>query len=73
MKQLKEYIKEGLFDDVDKLEGKNGLASSTKQLKKDIGDWICNNYYSSFARRSQYKLKKRTIEVDMSTVPPTVN
>ena len=73
MKQLKEYIKEGLFDDVDKLDGKNSLESNIKQLKKDIGDWICNNYYSAFACRSQYKLKKRDIEIDTSTAPPTVN
>ena len=45
MKQLKEFImesigskttlKEGLFDDIDKLEGKNGLDTNVKQLKKD--------------------------------------
>lgn len=34
MKQLKEYIKEGLFDDIDKQEGKNNLAAQNKQLKK---------------------------------------
>ena len=73
MKQLKEYIKEGLFDDVDKLEGKNSFASNTKQLKKEIVDWISNNYYSSHTRKNNYKLKKRAIEVDTSTTPPTVN
>ena len=73
MKQLKEYIKEGLFDDIDKLEGKNSFASNTKQLKKEIVDWVSNNYYSSYTRKSQYKLKKRTIEVDTTTTPPTVN
>jgi hypothetical protein len=73
MKDLKEYIKEGLFDDIDKIEGKNSLASNVKQLKKEIVDWISNNYYISYARKSQHKLKKRTIKVDMTTVPPTVN
>jgi hypothetical protein len=33
MKTLKEYIKEGLFDDIDKLEGKKGLENNFKLLK----------------------------------------
>ena len=43
MKDLKEYIKEGLFDDIDKLEGKKGLANNLKLLKKEITDWIINH------------------------------
>ena len=73
MKNLKEYIKEGLFDDIDKLEGENSLESNAKQLKKEIVDWVSNNYYLSYTRKNQYKLKKHTIEVDMATIPPTVN
>ena len=73
MKDLKEYIKEGLFDDINKLEGKSGLESNYKQLKKEIIDWISNNYYSSYPRRNSHKLKKRNIEVDMTTTPPTVD
>lgn len=68
MKQLKEYIKEGLFDDIDKQEGKNNLAAQNKQLKKEIVDWISKYYMESLN-----KLKKRSLTVDMSTIPPTVN
>ena len=73
MKNLKEYIKEGLFDDIDKLEGKNGLESNAKQLKKEIIDWICSNYYSESGERKTYLLKKKFLEVDMTTTPPTVD
>ena len=38
MKDLKGYIKEGLFDDIDEIEGKNSLEYNTKQLEKDIND-----------------------------------
>ena len=50
MKDLKEYIKEGLFDDVDKLEGKNGLENNLKLLKKEINDWIKTNIKKSSGR-----------------------
>jgi hypothetical protein len=73
MKNLKEYLVEGLFDNVDKLEGKSGLESNAKQLKKEIVDWICSNYYSEPGQRKTYLLKKKFLEVDMTTVPPTVN
>ena len=43
MKNLKEYVKEGLFDDLDKIEGKNSLESNAKQIKKEIENWICSN------------------------------
>lgn len=69
MKQLKEYIKEGLFDDIDKQEGKNNLAAQNKQLKKEIVDWISDYYLESYNK----KLKKRSLTVDMSTIPPTVD
>lgn len=43
MINLKEYVKEGLFDNIDELEGKNGLESGFAILKQDIIDWITNN------------------------------
>lgn len=70
MKILKEYIKEGLFDDVDELEGENSLESNAKQLKKEIIDWICSNYFSASSERKSYLLKKKYLEVDITTVPP---
>lgn len=68
MKHLYDIVKEGLFDDIDKIEGKNNLAAQNKQLKKEIVDWICKYYMESLN-----KLKKRSLVVDMSTIPPTVN
>ena len=65
MKDLKEYIKEGLFDDVDKLEGKNGLKYNSTQLKKEIIDWIVRN-----TSESVYKSK---FKFDMTTALITVN
>ena len=65
MKNLKEFIKEGLFDDVDKLEGKKGLDNNLKFLKKEITDWIINN---SFER-----IYKNKLSIDMTTTPPTVD
>ena len=73
MKNLKEYLVEGLFDNVDKLEGKSGLDHNSKQLKKEIVEWICSNYYSEPGGRKTYLLKKKFLEVDMTTTPPTVN
>ena len=72
MKDLKEYIKEGLFDDIDKIEGKNSLALNTKQLEKEIKDWVCNNYYTDQYCKKSKLLKKRSIKIDTSTSPPTV-
>ena len=65
MKNLKEYIKEGLFDNVDKLEGKNGLTNNIKFLKKEITDWIINN--------TSERVYKNKLSVDMTTTPPTVD
>lgn len=72
MKDLKKYIKEGLFDDLDKLDGKSGLDVQDKQLKKDIIDWICLNYYTDLYCAKSKLLKKRSVKVDTSTSPPTV-
>lgn len=65
MKDLKEYIKEGLFDDVDKLEGKKGLANNIKVLKNEIINWIINN--------TAERVYKNKLSVDMTTIPPTVD
>ena len=73
MKNLNEYVKDGLFDNIDKLEGKNGLAAQDKQLKKDITEWICSHYYSQPSEAKSHLVKKRNLEVDMSTTPPTVS
>ena len=73
MVNLNEYIKEGLFDNIDKLEGKNGLESNAKQLKKDIIDWICSNYYNQPNGYKSHLVKKRDLQINMETIPPTVN
>ena len=73
MKYLKEYIKEGLFDNIDKLEGKNGLESNSKQLKKEIVDWICSHYFDSPSFAKSRAIKKSALTVNTSTTPPTVN
>jgi hypothetical protein len=65
MKDLKEYIKEGLFDDVDKLEGKKGLENNFKLLKNEIIDWILNH--------TAVRVYKNKLSVDMNTNPPTVD
>lgn len=72
MKQLKEYVKEGLFD-IDGLEGKNSLESNTKQLKKEIENWISSNYYYKSNCPKSAAVKKRWLDIDMTTSPPTVN
>ena len=65
MKNLNEYIKEGLFDDVDKLEGKNWLSNNVKLRKKEITDWIINN--------NNCHIYKTKLKFDFNTNPPTVN
>ena len=65
MKDLKGYIKEGLFDDVDKLEGKKGLNNNIKLLKKEITDWIVNN--------NNCRTYKTKLKFDFNTIPVTVN
>ena len=65
MKDLKGYIKEGLFDDIDKLEGKKGLANNLKLLKKEITDWIINH--------TEERVYKNKLSIDMNTNPPTVD
>ena len=44
MKDLKEYIKEGLFDDLEEIEKIGGMESNIKLLKKEIKKWIKENY-----------------------------
>ena len=69
MKNLKEYIKEGLFDDLDKIEKIGGMESNVKQLKKDIIDWICNNYMADlFPRKKIIKNKLKIVFEDNGAV-----
>ena len=70
MKDLKEYIKEGLFD-IDEIEGKNSFEYNTKQLEKDIKDWICSHYRLSRSKMSE--IKRSHLTVNTRTTPPTVN
>ena len=65
MVNLKEYIKEGLFDDLDKIEKIGGMESNVKLLKKEITDWITNNTYTLII--------KSRLEFDFNTTPITVN
>lgn len=78
MKNLKEFIKEGLFDGIDGMENTNGLDNATKgfeQLDREkIIDWICEHYRRSI--KSTWKplpLTKSQIKIDLKTDPPTVN
>ena len=73
MVNLNEYIKEGLFDNIDKLEGKNGLESTSKQIEKEIKDWICSHYFDSPSIAKSRAIKKSNLTIDTSTTPPTVN
>ena len=70
MKDLKEYIKEGLFD-IDDIEGKNSFEYNTKQLEKEIKDWICSHYRLKRSKMSE--IKRSTLTVNTRTTPPTVN
>ena len=72
MKQLKEYIKEGLFDNLDKIEKIGGMESNVKQLKKEIITWICDHYCVDRDALSK-PIKKRSLIVNMETTPPTVD
>ena len=78
MKNLKEYIKEGLFDGIDNIENTNGLDNASKGFeqmdKEKIIEWICGHY----ARSVNYTWKslpltKSQIKIDLKTDPPTVN
>ena len=68
MKNLKEYIKEGLFDDIDNMENTNGLDNASKGFeqmdKEKIIEWICDNIK---------KIDKNKLEFDLSTTPITVD
>ena len=72
MINLKEYIKEGLFDDLDKIEKVGGMESNVKQLKKEIIEWICDHYCVDRDVPSK-PIKKRSFIVNMETTPPTVD
>ena len=69
MKQLNEFVKEGLFDNIDKLDGVKGLDTAVDNLKNEITDWLMNNYL----RTSGATLTKSQIKIDITTSPPTVN
>ena len=78
MKNLKEYIKECLFDDIDNIENTNGLDNATKgfeQLDKEkIIDWICEHYFRSIKNTwKPLPLTKSQIKIDLKTDPPIVN
>lgn len=78
MKQLKEYIKEGLFDDVDKLEGNDGLDNASKgfeQLDKEkIFDYISKHYVLATKEfQKALSWNKSKFEIDLKTNPPTVD
>ena len=72
MKDLNTYIKEGLFDDLDKIDGKKGLESGFAVLKQDIIDWLCENC-RRYSDRGSRALSQSNISVNMRTTPPTVN
>ena len=65
MKDLKEYIKEGLFDDLDKIEKAGGMNHNAKLLKKEVIDWIIKN--------NKDRIYKNKIEINTNTTPWTVN
>ena len=78
MKNLNEYIKEGLFDGIDNIENTNGLDNASKGFeqmdKEKLIEWICGHY----ARSVNYTWKslpltKSQIKIDLKTDPPTVN
>ena len=65
MKNLKEYIKEGLFDDLDKREEIGGLNAATEDIKKEIIKWVINNTVNEI-----YNTK---FQFNFNTNPITVN
>ena len=64
MINLKEYIKEGFFDDLDKIEKIGGMESNIELLKKEVIDWIKNNVKS---------IQENKFKFDVNTSPITVN
>ena len=65
MKNLKEYIKEGLFYGIDNIEEAGGMNHNVKQLKKEIIEWIIKN--------NKDRIYKNKIEINTNTTPWTVN
>ena len=68
MKNLKEYIKEGLFDDLEEIEKIGGMESNIKQLKKEIEEWIKENYYKNKLKISNKPNKDGLYEVTAENV-----
>ena len=65
MKNLKEYIKEGLFDNLDKIEKMSGMESGVELLKKEVIDWIKNN--------AKGQIYENRFNFDFNTTPITVD
>lgn len=65
MKYLKEYIKEGLFDDLDKIEKIGGMESNVEMLKKEVIDWIIKN--------TKGQIHENKFKLDFNTTPITVD
>ena len=72
MKTLKEYIKEGLFDDIDKREKMGGLEATADDLKSEIINWIVEHCFINFSNNNPSKVNPKSLTVDISTTPPTV-
>ena len=65
MKNLKEYIKEGLFDDLDKIEKIGGMEHNAEQVKKEIYNWLCKNTrVKIFKNKLKYNFTDDGIIVD---------
>ena len=65
MKDLKEYIKEGLFDNLDKREELGGLNAATEDIKKEIYNWLCKNTrIKIFKNKLKYNFTDNGIIVD---------
>lgn len=65
MKDLKEYIKEGLFDNLDKREETGGLNAATEDIKKEIYNWIGkNSRIKIFKNKLKYNFTDDGIIVD---------
>ena len=65
MVNLKEYIKEGLFDDLDKREEVGGLNAATEDIKKEIYKWIIDN--------TSDKIYEDKLKFDFNTNPISVD
>ena len=59
----------GLFDNIEELENKEGLANVENIVIEEIKDWICK-YYSLFSSRSDIR---DALNIDTSTCPYIVS